>query len=199
MKKFIVITLTMLAFCACDDTYNPYEQEIAINEDCTVGGNMSFDPDSIRCGWSESTRLRVVLKDDYAFNRWYDQYDLYLFSDSRDEFSKDSIWFFEEDADKLSTCEMKKMVNVDFPGTFCLKGFDKIGERELVSNYVDLKKIYFVYSKHGVYNAFCNVYFDLCFLRYSCVVQYDGTYNFSKVPDAEKDVKQKDLVGCILL
>ena len=198
MKKNIIAILILFVIYACNEAYDPYESEVAISKDCTFG-RMSFDADSIRCGWSENAYISVILKDDYRFSP-YDQYDLYLFSDSSAKSSKDSIWFFEKNADKLPTCEKNKMVNVDVPGFFCLKNFDRTGERVLISNYADFdKNLYFVYNKHGAYNAFCNVVSDLCFLLYSCVVQYDGTYNFSKVPDAKKDVNQNTMVGCIIL
>jgi hypothetical protein len=53
---------------------------------------------------------------------------------------------------------------------------------------------FFIYSKYGSYKTLCNVIAYDCVLLYSCVVQYNGSYNFSKVPDAD-DAEQKQ-IGC---
>ena len=85
-------------------------------------------------------------------------------------------------------------------GVFCLHRLDSDIGRDTVNYFFNPEKNdcspYFIYSKHNAYKAFCNVDAHDCVLRYSCVVQYNGTYNFSKIPDAD-DAEWK-LIGCAL-
>ena len=118
--------------------------------------------------------------------------DLYVYDD--DEFTQETVDAYVEglDPEKFSYDKMQ--------GVFCLKTFYDSTTREIVNYYDvagqnDKHGYYFIYSKHGSYKAFCNVASKDCELLYSCVVQYDGTYNFSKVPNVD-NVKRKN-IGCV--
>ena len=84
-------------------------------------------------------------------------------------------------------------------GVFCLHRFNDAAGRDAVNYFYNPEKNdwshYFIFNKYGLYKAFCNAKSSACYLYYSCVVQYNGTYNFSKIPDAN-DAEQKD-IGCV--
>ena len=199
MKKFILIfVLLSLAIWGCDDGDNLYDNEIVVSRDCTYGGEtgVEFDSDSVLCGKKGNIYFglgRVYDPDDHTSPLGF-----YLFHDSSARNSLDSVWILEKDSVKISTCEKKKLPNIDLSGTFCLHKFDGGVGRDTVNYAYSLMihswNAYFIYSKHGLYKTLCNVHAYDCYLLYSCVVQYDGTYNFSKVLDAD-DAEQKD-IGC---
>ncbi|MBR6942878.1 hypothetical protein [Fibrobacter succinogenes] len=193
MKKFIVIMLAAFVFCACNDSYNPYEHEIVVNRDCSING-MSFDSDSVRCGKNGSIYFSIAPMDENNPS----PYDLFLYFDSTTENVRDSIWILEMNSDRYSVCENLKLDNLDFLGTFCLKN-NEIAGRKYIGNPVDFERNidgeYFIYSKYGAYKAFCNIKSMNCNVTFSCMVQYDGTFNFSRVPNAE-EVNLKFVTGC---
>lgn len=166
--------------------------EIVVNNDCTTGSEITgieFDSDSVRCGRKGHIYFGFdwEKEDDKSP---FSPITFYLLFDSSARVSNDSVWIFETDSVKYSTCEKLEIPHADLSGAFCLKNFeDEIG-RESVPRYVDFeKKIdhgrYFVYSKYGFYKAFCNIDANSCNLLYSCVVRYDRSYNFSKVPSVD--------------
>ena len=193
-KNILVVLFAMLFFYGCNDVHNPYEHEIIVNRDCSMEAEFGFDSDSIRCGKYGNIYFGVARLNDNDFSR----FDLFLFSDSSAKDTKDSIWLLEMDPDEYSVCENIKLDNLNFPGVFCLKNIE-VANREFVSDYTDLENNiygrYFIYSKHGSYKAFCNIISMNCNLTFSCMVQYEGTYVFSRVPNA-KEVKQNFMVGC---
>ena len=173
--------IVMIAFYGCDNGSNFYDREIVVSEDCTIGDRVGveFDSDSVRCG------------SPFAF---------YVFSDSGAKNTRDSVWILETDSDRYSSCEKKEISSKNFQGSFCLKKFYDSTTREMVNYYDVLEKngkyeYYFIYSKYDSYKAFCNISSKDCELLYSCVVLYDGLYNFSKVPDAD-NAKRKN-IGCV--
>ena len=168
--------IVMIAFYGCDNGSNFYDREIVVSEDCTIGDRVGveFDSDSVRCG---------------AF---------YVFSDSGAKNTRDSVWILETDPVKISICEKLNIGQMSLSGAFCLHKFDNTVKRESVNYYFNSENndrgYYFIYTKHAAYKAFCNVEAIDCYLRYSCVVQYSGTYDFSKIPNA--DDAERKLIGC---
>lgn len=199
MKRFIsIIVLISLAILGCDDGDNLYDNEIVVSEDCTIGDRVGveFDSDSVRCGINGYIYFGIDRIDENSFS----PFASYVFSDSGAKNTKDSVWMLETDPDRYALCEKMELFNKQLHGFFCLKTFDDSTTREIVNYYDvpgqnDKHGYYFIYSKYGSYKAFCNVASKDCELLYSCVVQYDGTYNFSKVPNVD-NVKRKN-IGCV--
>ncbi len=223
MKKFILImVLLSLAIWGCDDSSSKplefYSQklsssssddffiesssssvnepvktsEVLISEDCTSGDEIAgieFDSDSVRCGRKGDFYLGLDLIDET--NR-LSPIGFYLFADIDAKTTKDSLWFFESDSVAISTCKKLNFPNMDKSGVFCLKKTDGIVGRERVA-----QNTFFIYKKYKSYSAFCNAVSIDCFLYYSCVVRYDGIFDFSKIPDAD-DVKRNGILGCII-
>ena len=173
--------------------------EIVVNNDCTTGSEIigiEFDSDSVRCGRKGHIYFGFEWEKEDDKSP-FSQIIFYLLFDSSARVSNDSVWIFETDSAKYSTCEKLEIPHADLSGTFCLKNFEDENGRESVPRYVDFEKRidygrYFVYSKYGFYKAFCNVDANSCNLLYSCVVRYDRTYNFSKVPSVD-NVKRNGL------
>ena len=199
MKKFIIIMIiVMIAFYGCDNGSNFYDREIVVSEDCTIGDRVGveFDSDSVRCGMSGNIYFGIGRKDESDFS----PFAFYVFSDSGAKNTRDSVWILETDSDRYSSCEKKEISSKNFQGTFCLKKFYDSTTREMVNYYDVLEKngkyeYYFIYSKYDSYKAFCNISSKDCELLYSCVVLYDGLYNFSKVPYAD-NAKRRN-IGCV--
>ncbi len=199
MKQFILIVITAAVFWGCEDGAEFYNNEVVVSKDCTDGDEtgMEFDSDSVRCGEKGHIYFglgKVDEKNDFS------PFKFYLFHDNEATKSLDSIWILETDSVKISTCEKLKYSQKKLPGVFCLHKIDNAVRRETVNLFFNPEKndcnYYFIYSKHDAYKAFCNVDVSGCLLRYSCVVQYDEIYNFSKIPDAN-DVDWK-IMGCLL-
>lgn len=221
MKTIVLIAaLALFALWGCDDAsskpfeFNPQEvssssledifiesssssvnepvkiSEFVISRDCTSGDESSgieFAEDSVRCGKKGNIYFGLgQIETDML-----PHFDYYLFSDSGAKTTKDSLWILETDSTKYLDCEKLEISNMKLKGTFCLKRFDGSVKRERAPNN------YFIYSKYGSYKAFCNVDAYDCFLRYFCVVQYNGAYIFSKIPDAD-GVKRNGIGGCII-
>ncbi len=199
MKMFILITVLLsIVFWGCDDGDNLYDKEIVVNEDCTIGDRvgLEFDSDSVRCGMNGSIYFGIDRIDENSFS----PFAFYVFSGSGVKNTKDSVWMLETNPDRYSSCEKKELFKEEMQGAFCLKTFYDSSTREIV-NYHDVTEknnkcgYYFIYSKYGSYKAFCNVTSKDCELLYSCVIQYDGTYNFSMIPNVD-NVKRKN-IGCV--
>lgn len=196
MKTFILIFVILtFAIWGCDDGDNLYDNEIVVSRDCTYEGEtgVEFDSDSVRCG--EKGNIYFGLGRVYETVP-FSALGFYLFHDSSAKNSLDSVWILETDSVKISTCEKKELPNLGLSGTFCLQKFDDGIGRDTVNCAYGLMKhscnAYFIYSKHGFYKTLCNVHVYDCYLYYSCVVQYNDSYNFSKVPNAD-DVKEKQI------
>ena len=187
----------MIAFYGCDNGSNFYDREIVVSEDCTFSGNMSFDADSIHCGRKSNVYFGL---DEIDETIQFSPLGFYLFHDSASISTLDSIWILETDPVKISTCEKLNIGQMSLSGAFCLHKFDNTVKRESVNYYFNPENndrgYYFIYSKHAAYKAFCNVEAIDCYLRYSCVAQYGGTYDFSKIPNV--DDAEKILIGCPL-
>ena len=196
MKKFIIIMIiVMIAFYGCDNGSNFYDREIVVSEDCTIGDRVGveFDSDSVRCGMSGNIYFGIGRKDESDFS----PFAFYVFSDSGAKNTRDSVWILETDPVKISICEKLNIGQMSLSGAFCLHKFDNTVKRESVNYYLKNGKYeyYFIYSKYDSYKAFCNISSKDCELLYSCVVLYDGLYNFSKVPYAD-NAKRKN-IGCV--
>ncbi len=199
MKKFIIIMITVLtAFYGCDNRSNIDNLEIVVSEDCTIGDRVGieFDSDSIRCGMNGNIYFGIGRIDENDFS----PFAFYIFSDSGAKNTKDSVWILETNLDRYSLCEKMELSNKNLQGFFCLKNFHDSTTREIVYHYDMQEKngkheYYFIYSKYNSYKAFCNIASKNCELLYSCIVQYDGTYNFSEVPNVEY-AKRKN-IGCV--
>ena len=200
MKTIVLIAVfALFALWGCDDGVDLYDNEIVVSRDCTNGSEtgVEFDSDSVRCGRNGSAYFGLgPIYDTMSFS----PLGFYLFHDSSILNSLDSVWILETDSVKISSCEKLEIPHADILGEFCLKKFENNNGRETVPGYVDLEKkidygSFFVYSKYGSYKALCNVGAYDCDLHYSCVIQYNGTYNFSKIPDAD-DVEEKQR-GCL--
>lgn len=199
MKMFILIVIwVLLVFCSCGDGSNFYDYEIVVNRDCTTGSEnagVEFDLDSIRCGRKSNIYFGLD-GDETTLKR------LFLFYDSDAQNSKDSLWILETDSAKLVDCKKLEHSNEMQSGLFCLKEFGNTANIEPVNYYlwegiegVEIWDVSFVYSKYGSYKALCHVESGGCVLRYSCSVRYDGSYNFSKVPNLN-DVERNENSGC---
>lgn len=198
MKTIVHIAVfALFAFWGCDDGDSLYDNEIVVSRDCTYGGEtgVEFDSDSVRCG--EKGNIYFGLGRVYETVP-FSALGFYLFHDSSAKNSLDSVWILETDSVKISTCEKKELPSISLSGTFCLHKFDNGVGRDTMNYAYNLEKYdwdsFFIYSKYGSYKTLCNVAAYDCVLLYSCVVQYDGSYNFSKVPDAD-NVEQKQ-IGC---
>jgi hypothetical protein len=199
MKRFVLIAVFLsLAILGCDDGENLYDNEVVVNKDCTGGTKLTgieFDSDSVRCGLKGNIYFGL---DEIYDTMPFSPLGFYLFHDSSVRYSLDSVWILETDSAKIATCEKKKLPNIGLSGTFCLHKFDGGDGRDTVNYAGSFMKrswnTYFIYSKYDFYKTLCNVIAYDCILLYSCVVQYNGTYNFSKVPDAD-DAEQKQ-IGC---
>ncbi len=198
MKRFVLIAIFLsLAILGCDDGENLYDNEVVVSKNCTSGGKtgFEFDSDSVRCGLKGDIYFGL---DEIYDTMPFSPLGFYLFHDSSVRYSLDSVWILESDSAKISTCEKLNIPQNSLSGVFCLHRFNDAAGRDKVSKFFNPEKNdwgrYFIYSKHGAYKAFCNVDVVGCYLRYSCVVQYNGTYNFSKIPDAD-DAKKKQ-IGC---
>ena len=191
--------IVMIAFYGCDNGSNFYDREIVVSEDCTIGDlvGLEFDSDSVRCGRKSDVYFGLGEIDESML---FSPLGFYLFHDSGSISTLDSIWILETDPVKISTCEKLNIGQMSLSGAFCLHKFDNTVKRESVNYYFNSENndrgYYFIYSKHAAYKAFCNVEAIDCYLRYSCVVQYNGTYDFSKIPNAD-DAEIK-LIGCAL-
>ncbi|WP_173467380.1 hypothetical protein [Fibrobacter succinogenes] len=174
--------------------------EFIMNRDCSSGteiAGIEFDSDSVRCG--EKGPIHFGL-DPIDNSKVFSPLGFYLFYDSDAYTTKDSLWILETDPIKYAGCEKLEISDTNLPGAFCLKKFDVSVKREPVSNYVDYENRinygkYFVYSKPNSYKTFCNVVSIDCYLFCSCVVLYDGTFNFSRVPSADNVERKK--IGCV--
>ena len=199
MKKNLLIAVWVtIAVCACYDSYNPYDNEVVISKDCTTGSEKAgfkFDSDSVRCGRKSDVYFGLGEIDESML---FSPLGFYLFHDSGSISTLDSIWILETDPVKISICEKLNIGQMSLSGAFCLHKFDNTVKRESVNYYFNSEDndrgYYFIYSKHAAYKAFCNVEAIDCYLRYSCVVQYSGTYDFSKIPNA--DDAERKLIGC---
>lgn len=191
--------IVMIAFYGCDNGSDFYDREIVVSEDCTIGDlvGLEFDSDSLRCGRKSNVYFGLGEIDESML---FSPLGFYLFHDSASISTLDSIWILETDPVKISTCEKLNIGQMSLSGAFCLHKFDNTVKRESVNYYFNSENndrgYYFIYSKHAAYKAFCNVEAIDCYLRYSCVVQYNGTYDFSKIPNA--DDAERKLIGCVL-
>jgi hypothetical protein len=197
MKKNILIVILMaFAFWGCDDGSNLYDHEIVVNRDCTIGtenAGVEFDLDSVRCG-RKSHAYFGLDGDETVLKR------LALFSDGNAINTKDSLWILATDSTDMSSCEKLEFPNENGLGTFCLKKFENTKSMDLTNSHVDYFSyvtwdVFFVYSKFGSYKALCRIESSNCVLLYSCSIQYDGSYYFSKVPNID-DVERNEIGGC---
>ena len=195
-----MIVIFVLLLWGCYDVNNHYENEIVVSKDCTNGGEktgIQFDSDSVRCGRNGDIHFAL----DFVRDELFSPIAFYLFSGSITNDFKDSVWVLEPDSVMESACEKLKVYNTNLPDGFCLKKIEGNVSRFPIPSYVDYEKeknygSYFIYSKYGHYKAFCNVDSGGCMLRYSCVIRYDETYNFSKLPNA--DDAEQNRIGCAL-
>lgn len=88
-----------------------------------------------------------------------------------------------------------------FPDMFNLKVLDESVKLESVWRYLDEStegpKSYegvFVVDKKNSYTAFCNILQYGCEIDYSCVIQREGSLNFSKVPSVHE---VDDHISCL--
>ncbi len=177
------------------------KNEIVISQDCTTGNEKTgivFDVDSVRCGKNGNIYFGLDWKE-YAN---VSPLQFYLFSDSSATMTKDSLWILDTEFAMESNCEKLNIPNLNLSNAFCLQKFEERENKKLVLNYRNSENekkrgVYFIYSKYGFYKAFCNVKSNACELLFSCVIQYDGTYNFSKEPSVV-DVERKN-VDCVII
>lgn len=213
MKKFIMMSFFFLciALGGCDDGTDFCE--VIVNDDCSNGwtdSRIGFDSESVHCGNDESIYFgmeRVNNIDDnplfYSNPSLYEKnpFELYLYFGENAVASKDSVWILETDSTKVASCEKLDFSNKKLNGSFCLNKFESSTGRDYVNFYSDGSekkenwKHYIIYSKYNSYKAFCIIESYKCALLYSCVIQYDGTYNFSRIPTLDA-VKRKN-IWCI--
>jgi len=209
MKRFIFMAMFLsLTILGCDDGENLYDNEVVVGMDCSDGDmnvGMSFDSNTVHCGKSGNLYFGIEWMDPnegvYHLERGMNPVDLYLYSNGDEDVVVDSVWTLETDSVKISTCEKLDFSNSGIKGTFCLNKFEKSLEKDYVSYYDEGDKSqikfghYVVYSKFNSYNALCVVESYKCVLLYSCLIRYDGTYNFSSIPSLD-GVKRKN-IWCI--
>ena len=207
MKTLMLIfVFLLLAIWGCDDDSDFYEHEFVVSEDCAKGdmdGGIEFDSHSVRCGRDEPVYFGIewyYYTEDYMRSDNSNPVDLYLYSSKDFRTSKDSVWILETDSAKISTCEKLNFSSKNLEGTFCLNKFENSTGRDYVSYYDDrdgsTRKLahYFIYSKFESYKAFCVIASHSCVLLYSCIIQDDGSYLFSREPTLE-NMDRKHL-GC---
>lgn len=206
MKTIVLIAaLALFVFWGCDDGSDLYESEFVVSEDCANGnmnGGIEFDSRSVHCGTDQSIYFGI----EWRFSENYERpensnpVDLYLYSSNEGWASKDSVWILETDSAKISTCEKLDFSSKNLGGTFCLNKSDNSTVKDYISYYDDgngsTRKLahYFIYSKFESYKAFCVVETHSCVLLYSCIVQDNGSYLFSKEPTL--DNADRGNLGC---